>query len=244
MADIYGTNYSDNSTYNGYPDYLYRSSLYGTNVADNMYGYDGDDSIYGGEGADYIDGGYGDDYIDGGNSGSYTYASDTMYGGYGNDYILGGYGNDYLNGEVGNDTLNGYDGDDTLLGMGGNDYLDGGAGIDRLDGYASSGTEYDTLTGGGGKDYFVLGGSWGVSYSGNDYYQGGYATITDWNWEHDLIEVSGSIYQYSLSYDNYGIGSSAYNDTAIWYGNDLIGIVQDSTNVSIARDFISALGTV
>ncbi len=112
-----------------------------------------------------------------------------------------------------------------------NDMLVGGGGNDRLDGYATSGTEYDQLVGGAGNDTFVLGGNWGVSYQG-----AGFATIEDWDWTSDYIEVFGSSNQYNLLYENL-IGTLA-PDTAIYYGTDLIGVVQDSTNVAMARDFI------
>ncbi len=140
----------------------------------------------------------------------------------GDDYLLGGSGQDYLSG---------YSGNDTLLGLGGDDYLYGGEGNDRLDGYATSGMEYDTLSGGTGSDTFVLGGGWGASYQGL-----GYATITDWEWQYDYIEASGSSSEYTLGYSDWS-GTSAL-DTEIYYNNELIALVQDTTNVDIARDFI------
>ena len=48
--------------------------------------------------------------------------------------------------------------------------------------------------------------------------------------------MKGSASQYSLGFDNW-VGNSA-QDTAIFYDGDAIGVVQDYTNVSIARDFI------
>jgi serralysin len=117
-----------------------------------------------------------------------------------------------------------------LYGGAGDDNLNGEDGNDRLDGYATSGIEYDTLTGGGGSDTFVLGGGWGVSYQGL-----GFATITDWDWQSDYIETIGNSSQYSLGYSNWS-GTSAL-DTEIYFGSELIGIVQDTSNVDIARDF-------
>ncbi len=152
------------------------------------------------------------------------------YGGDGNDTIWGNNGNDTISGGTGNDSLYGWYGNDTLLGGSGNDYLSGGSGNDRLDGYATTGTEYDTLSGGAGSDTFILGGSWGVSYRGL-----GYATITDWNQPSDWIEVKGTISQYSLGTGNWA-GDSA-TDTGVYYGSDLIAVVQDSTNVSLSNDF-------
>ncbi|HYX14003.1 MAG TPA: hypothetical protein VE944_06485 [Nostoc sp.] len=137
-------------------------------------------------------------------------------------YIYGTSGNDVLYGGYEADNLYGYSGDDALY---------GGDGNDRLDGYGTSGVEYDTLVGGSGSDTFVLGGSWGVSYQGL-----GYATITDWNPYADYIATIGNSSQYSLGYSDWS-GSSSLLDTEIYYGSELIAIVQDTTNVSLSRDF-------
>lgn len=152
------------------------------------------------------------------------------YGYGGHDEIWGDSGYDYISGGDGYDSLYGWTGNDTLMGMGGDDYLSGGDGNDRLDGYATEGMEYDTLSGGAGYDTFVLGGSWGVSYQGL-----GYATITDWDWQSDYIETIGDASQYSLGYSDWS-GSSAL-DTEIYFGSELIGIVEDTTDVDFARDF-------
>ena len=157
--------------------------------------------------------------------------NDTLFGNYANNNLDGSMGNDALLGMGGNDTLTGGFGNDTLLGMGGNDILAGGSGDDRLDGYAVSGSEYDLLVGGFGYDTFILGGSWGVSYQGE-----GCAIIEDWDYTSDYIEVFGSSEQYNLIQENW-LGSSTL-DTSIYYGSDLIGVVQDSTNVDMERDFI------
>ena len=168
-------------------------------------------------------------------------ATEYYYGTEGNDYynhlnsndlVAYGYaGNDEIWGDSGNDSLYGWTGDDSLYGWTGDDYLSGGDGNDRLDGYALSSIEYDTLTGGAGSDTFVLGGSWGVSYQ--DF---GYATITDWDGQFDYIETIGDASQYSFGYTDWS-GSSAL-DTEIYFGNELIGVVQDTTDVNFARDFI------
>ncbi|BAY65743.1 hypothetical protein NIES22_58500 [Calothrix brevissima NIES-22] len=140
-------------------------------------------------------------------------------------------GDDNLTGTSGNDTLDGGGGDDILIGLSGDDILFGGDGDDRLDGYGTSGIEYDTLVGGAGSDTFVIGGDWGVSYQ--DF---GYATITDWDFQRDLIEAVGDASQYTLVSEDLS-GSSAL-DTAIYFGDDLICVVEDSTNVNFSRDFI------
>ena len=156
------------------------------------------------------------------------YGNDTIWGNNGNDTLIGGYGNDYLYGWYGNDTL---------YGGSGNDYLSGGDGTDRLDGYATTGTEYDTLSGGAGSDTFVLGGWWGVSYQGL-----GYATVTDFNGLYDWLEVRGSSTTHSYNGISYSLGTGNYvgtsaTDTVLYYGNDAIAIIQDTTDVQWSRDF-------
>ncbi len=161
--------------------------------------------------------------------------SNFIIGNTANNTLSGGEGNDTLTGGSGKDTLIGGDGDDDLFGGSGNDSLIGGNGDDIITGYGTSGTEYDTLTGGVGFDTFVLGNSSGVSYLGL-----GYATITDWDALSDYIQVRGSSSQYSLGSANWE-GSSA-TDTLIYYGaqtaENVIGVVQDTLNVSISRDFV------
>jgi Ca2+-binding RTX toxin-like protein len=195
---------------------------------------DGNDIVEGSSESDMINGNQGNDTL-GGNGGN-----DTIWGGKDNDYIYGDDGNDNLNGNMGDDFVSGGVGDDivrggkdndTLRGWSGNDQLFGDIGSDRLDGYGTSGIEYDNLTGGTESDTFVLGGFWGVSYQGT-----GHAIITDWEWQSDFIEVPGNASQYFLSFSNLGVGSIA-TDTGIYFGTDLIAIIQDSTNVNISRDF-------
>ena len=150
--------------------------------------------------------------------------------------VVTGDGNDFLVGNSFNNSLSGMRGDDTLIGGSGNDTLEGGVGDDILIGsnpnvYNSGSGEYDNLKGGEGADTFVLGDSYEAYYQGN-----GYANIIDFNWVFDLIEVKGSSSDYSLGFGNW-VGGSA-QDTAIFYGNDAIGVVQDYTNVNVNRDFV------
>jgi Ca2+-binding RTX toxin-like protein len=147
-----------------------------------------------------------------------------------NDVILGNGAVNNLRGGNGRDYIEGRAGNDKLYGNAGNDTLIGGNGSDRLVGY-SSGSEYDILTGGSGTDTFVLGESSGVFYKGSSY-----ATVTDFNWEYDYFQVKGVASQYSLQFANWIGGSN--KDTAIYNGSDLIGLVQDTTNINFTRDFI------
>lgn len=124
------------------------------------------------------------------------------------------------------DAIYGYEGDDTLYGYEGNDYLDGGGTSDDL----------DFLVGGSGTDTFVIGDSTGVGYleSVDDGHDISYAVITDFSGVDDWIQVHANA-SYSLGYGDWYGNSNL--DTEIYAGNDLIAIVQDTTNVDMNRDF-------
>lgn len=229
--------------------------IIGNDANNILYGLAGNDVLDGGLGIDTLLGGTGDDFysvdtttdiiIENAGEGFDLVASTVNYtlGNNLESLLLGetaanGTGNslnNFLIGNAGNNILSGEAGNDILLGGSGNDLLVGDDGNDRLDGYGTTGTEFDALAGGAGFDLFVLGGSLGVSYLGD-----GYATITDWNPSNDFIEARGDSSQYYLLSGNYGVGGSATDLGIVYTGNggtDLIAIVQDSTNVSLSRDF-------
>ncbi|HEY9632182.1 MAG TPA: calcium-binding protein [Coleofasciculaceae cyanobacterium] len=196
----------------------------GNTLNNYLSGGAGNDTIYGASGKDTLLGGDGNDLLMGG-SGNDTFITDSKY-------LSGDRGNDTIYGAFGKDTLLGGDGSDILVGKSGNDSLSGGNGKDILNGYGTSGTDFDTLTGGLGSDTFVFGGSWGVSYQGN-----GYATITDWDASSDFLEVLGDAKTHAYGSINYSLQTGNWTgnaaiDTGIYYGSDLIAVVQDSTNVS------------
>jgi|GEM_PF-1387376 len=132
-----------------------------------------------------------------------------------------------------NNTLNGTANNDTIIGNAGNDLLSGGGGDDILTGSnpnaIDSGLgELDTITGGEGADIFVLGDSVEAYYQGNGYDD--YATITDFDWyEGDTIRAHGVAEDYSISEYNGG--------TDIYYQSELVGYVENTTDVIIAEDF-------
>ncbi|MGF1542482.1 MAG: calcium-binding protein [Pleurocapsa sp.] len=150
---------------------------------------------------------------------------DKLFGLNGNDFLDGWTGNDTLYGGYGNDTLFGYAGNDNLQGGIGNDVLAGESGDDLLNGYGHTEYEYDILNGGTGADLFILGDAAGA------YYQGyGFATISDFIWnEGDKIQVFGNIEDYSLY--------KADGSTDIYYQGDLIGYVENTTNI-LLEDFV------
>ncbi|MEG5037130.1 CHAP domain-containing protein [Microcoleus sp. AT3-D2] len=150
----------------------------------------------------------------------------------GGTVFTGGAGNDTLYGRSTNDTLIGNAGNDTMYGEAGNDYLNGGPGNDYLDAYASfNRADFDTLEGGTGADTFVLGNTrQGMFYQGN-----GHATIVDYNFRDDYIQLRGNASQYRLI--NQG------NDKLIQTtGGDTLALVKNVPDLSFnvtssRRDF-------
>ena len=222
-------NYLSGGSGNDYMDgWTGNDDMYGGEGDDTLLGYDGDDSLDGGAGNDYLAGEAGNDYMDG-----WT-GNDDMYGDAGDDTLLGYDGDDSLNGGTGNDSLLGEAGTDTLV---------GGYGNDTLNGYGGTTGEYDVLSGdysfsqpgvqdsSDGADTFVLGDASGAFYLGE-----GHATITDFYWfEGDNFQVYGSESDYSLGFQDWS--GSSETDTLIYYQSDLIGVVQDTTNVIASWDF-------
>ncbi|CAD0232114.1 peptidoglycan DD-metalloendopeptidase family protein [Planktothrix agardhii] len=153
----------------------------------------------------------------------------------GDDIITGNSLNNTLTGLGGNDKLYGQDGNDTLYGEAGNDFLNGGNGNDYLDGYASKANspDLDTLEGGAGADKFVLGNANQKMF----YLGSGQATINDYNFRDDYIQLSGSPSQYRtpIRRDNDMLIQTA--------GGDTLAVVKNVTDLSFnvtstRRDFI------
>lgn len=163
--------------------------------------------------------------------GNYYKFNDFVYAKRGNDTVYGWDGNDYLDGGAGFDKLYGEEGNDELIGGLSNDTLSGGSGNDTLIGsnpaeWDSGAGEYDRLTGGSGADTFVLGDSFEAYYQNS-----GHATITDFDWsEGDTIQVFGTASDYSLQ--------EKFNGSIdIFYQEDLIANVSNTTDVVISYDF-------
>lgn len=182
---------------------------------DAIYGYGGNDTLEGRGGNDDLYGSIGNDLLRGGNG------NDLLYGGSNNDRLYGDEGNDLLVGDSGNDSLYGGIGNDTLTGGSGNDYLSGQSG-------------FDLVTGGSGADDFSLQNNGSLYYLGNDY-----ATITDFDRvEGDKILVA----DYGLSNNLYSLGTGNWSggaalDTGIYFQNNLLAVLQDTTGVSLVSDF-------
>jgi Ca2+-binding RTX toxin-like protein len=168
----------------------------------------------------------GDDYLYG-ESGDDTVGASTHWDEGGNDYLDGGSGDDMLQGGSGSDDLNGGTDNDILIGV-----YDFTAPQNSIQPQYNAGQyEYDTLTGGDGADTFVLGNSVEAFYNNDGF--SGYAEITDFNWaEGDKFQVFGSLDDYTTSEFGGGID--------IYYQNDLIAWVSNTTDVIPSEDFIFA----
>jgi Ca2+-binding RTX toxin-like protein len=162
-----------------------------------------------------------------------------FYGSYDDTETLLAYGYggaDHFEGGSGNDTLYGGAGDDLLAGWFGDDLLSGGAGNDLLYG----GTGNDTFRGGAGADNFEVGFEAGVAGTYADI--SSVDTIADFRRNQgDKIEVFGSLSDYSLDQAQNISGRKAL-DTAVYYQDNLIAVVRDSTQVSLLEDFIFLQG--
>jgi Ca2+-binding RTX toxin-like protein len=195
----------------------------------------GDDTVDAGAGNDFILGQQNNDFIRG------EQGNDFVDGGSGDDEVRGNSDNDTVEGDAGNDTLRGNSGNDDLIAATGNDNLFGGSGNDTLDGFGFSQpqqqNQQDILTGGTGADEFILGDNFSSFYlrEGNSF-----ATITDFNSSQgDKIRINGNLTNYSLEKGINVSGASAL-DTQIFRNGDVIGIVQDNTDVFLVGDFLSA----
>lgn len=157
-----------------------------------------------------------------------------VIGSSGDDIIFGNSQSNILAGGAGNDFIFGDGGNNLLLGGSGSDLLIGGTGNDILNGYGFTNGEFDVLIGGGGSNLFVLGDSFTPYYLG-----AGYATIVDFDpFRGDQIQVFGSINNYSLSFQPFSSINTL--DTLIFFGGDLIGVVEGTTDVIPVLDFVVA----
>ena len=123
-----------------------------------------------------------------------------------NDIITGNQKANTLTGGSGNDTINGGAGDDTLNGGLGNDRLVGGAGNDTFIGSIGN----DVIRGGTGNDIFQINTGAGRNL------------IKDYSPGEDSIELINGLIESDLTY------SYSDNHTSIYYGDDLLAIVQNT----------------
>ncbi len=130
---------------------------------DRVHGGAGNDNLNGGPGCDRVFGGADDDTIDGGPGFSFhRLRCERLHGGLGNDTSSGGAGRDFMSGGKGDDSQSGGAGADKIFANRGRDTSDGGDGPDmlwalaRVDVTAIGDAEGDELTGGNGRDLFLV----------------------------------------------------------------------------------------
>ncbi len=181
----------------------------------------------------------------------------------GNDRLRGTIFNDDIFGLGGDDTLIGRSRKDVLVGGRDNDILYGGFGHDVLIGVEASidrqfnifgppkvdvntainatpgRGEIDTLTGGFGKDQFILGDSTNVYYDdGRRFFSGrrDYAILKDFNPGEDKIILNGSSDDYGLKIS--GGNTQIYFEKTGFLGRDeLIGVVEGNTGLNLNANY-------
>jgi Ca2+-binding RTX toxin-like protein len=192
-----------------------------------------------------------------GNSVTYTgIESFKLESGSGNDDLRGGNLNDVLTSNAGNDTLTGGAGNDNLSAGVGSDRLNGGDGDDKLYGsnYGNGNTligEIDTLTGGAGKDYFGIFGTYpGEFYPYNDGDNtksglGDYALVTDFNPTEDIIALTSSANSYVLGASPIAnvSGTAIYLNTdgaaGVGTTDELLTVLQGASNLSLTASYFT-----
>lgn len=187
-------------------------------------GTDGIDKITGGSRNQSLFGKKGNDIIDG------KGGNDKLYGDRGNDRLSGGSGNDRIRGGIGNDRLLGGTGNDQLLGEDGNDILQGA--------WRRRSAEKDTLTGGKGRDTFVLGNEFGTLYDdgkANSMGTNNYALITDFNIKQgDKLQLSNDhTYRLGSAPKSAGGGRGLYIDNPAGQKDELIAVIRGDNNFNL-----------
>ena len=212
---------------------LGNDQLRGGRGNDKLWGGSGNDQLWGGSGHDQLRGYAGSDQLRG-----YS-GNDKLWGESGNDRLWGESGSDQLRGGSGNDQLWGGSGIDLLLGETGSDRLFGGDGNDRLQGaQRSRSAEKDVLTGGKGRDVFVLGDKTGSFYDDGksaSMGQSNYALITDLNvGQGDTIQLSDN-HSYRLGSSPRGVasGRALFIDNGAGQQDELIAVIQGSGGLSL-----------
>ena len=146
--------------------------------------------------------------------------------------------NDRITGNEYSNTIYGLNGADEIFARGGSDFVYGGVGDDVIHGsfYGDPYNSVDTLTGGRGSDYFVLGDSSGLFYTNS--LLDDFANITDFDFLEDKLRLKGSTsYLTSITSSNNisGLGIFKDNNSSgnVDSNDDLIAIISNK------KDYLS-----
>ncbi|WP_287630505.1 MULTISPECIES: bluetail domain-containing putative surface protein, partial [unclassified Microcystis] len=148
------------------------------------------------------------------------------------------------------DTLQGANLDDILIGGGGKDTLTGGAGNDSITGVNSQSTtpgkgEIDNITGGTGRDTFILGDVNWIGYDDGNTTSAGnndYALITDFKPTDDIIQIRGSSSDYLLTVS--GSNTNLYINKPGSEPDELIAVINNQTALSLTASYFSYVSTL
>ncbi|TRT49656.1 MAG: hypothetical protein EWV85_16960, partial [Microcystis aeruginosa Ma_QC_C_20070703_M131] len=143
------------------------------------------------------------------------------------------------------DKLQGANLDDILIGGGGKDTLTGGAGNDSITGVNSQSTtpgkgEIDNITGGTGRDTFILGDVNWIGYDDGNTTSAGnndYALITDFKPTDDIIQIRGSSSDYLLTVS--GSNTNLYINKPGSEPDELIAVINNQTALSLTASYFS-----
>ncbi|BAU41656.1 Calx-beta domain-containing protein [Leptolyngbya sp. O-77] len=144
-----------------------------------------------------------------------------------------------LRGSNRKDTLTGTNAGEMLVGLRGNDRINARGGHDILIGVnpntrTPGRNEIDQLTGGGGRDLFVLGDRQRVYYNDGNRSRAGlqdYALIKDFNRKQDAIQLHGKASDYRLGASPTGKGTAIFLETG--KTDELIAVVQGGSRLNL-----------
>ena len=142
-------------------------------------------------------------------------------------HTLSGYQADRLVGGIGDDQLFGGEGDDTL---------------DGTDGVSAGRAEIDILSGGSGRDRFILGNESTFYYLSDNGLSDGsnqdYATITDFELGVDVVQLHGSEYEYRTRtrQDSFGVY------TELSHGKDVIAAFRGVEGLDLSTSSFEFVG--
>ncbi|BAY78900.1 hypothetical protein NIES25_53790 (plasmid) [Nostoc linckia NIES-25] len=206
-----------------------------------LRGEEGNDTLDPGLGADYVDGGTETDLLKVDYSTITTAGISTTVGNNGSGTISAGDSTiSYFN--IEQFDILGTSQADNLRGGNLSDTLRGGAGNDTLNGSGTSPSlsQVDILTGGLGRDRFVLGDTNTVFYDDNNPLTAGtdsYARITDFSTSEDIIQLRGVSTDYRLVIS--GTNTQLFRDKPGTEPDELIALVDAQTGLSLTSGYFN-----
>lgn len=168
-----------------------------------------------------------------------------IVGNNGNNTLNGNALDNLIDGKEGDDRLFGVEGNDTMIGGLGQDQLDGGLGNDQLTGVEPSAQkpgvgELDDLTGGSGRDIFVLGDRQEAYYNDGKAKKPGtsdFALITDFKAKQDTIQLFGDAEEYRLGASPQGTSEGVAIFLETGKKDELVAVIEDVKRLNFNQGF-------